>query len=69
MREPSEETENESTEDMKTEKFDMHSEFINQRLQLTFGKVKTKPNAKEKLCKGIKNEEMSDYDEEDWLIK
>ena len=29
MREPSEETENESTEDMTTEKLDMHTEFIN----------------------------------------
>ena len=49
MREPSEVTENESTEDMTTEKLDMHMEFINWRLQPTFGKVKTKPNAIEKL--------------------
>ena len=64
MREPSEETENESTEDMTPEKLDMHTEFINWRLQPTFGKVKTKPNAIEKLWKDIKKEEMPDYDEE-----
>ena len=45
MREPSEETENESTEDMTTEKLEMHTEFINWRLQPTFDTVKTKPNA------------------------
>ena len=49
MREPSEETRNESTEDMTIEKLDMHPEFINWRLQPTFGKVETKPNAIGKL--------------------
>ena len=69
MREPSEETENESTEDMITEKLDMHTEFLNWRLQPTFRKVKTKPNAIGQLRKEIKKVEMPDYDEEDWLIK
>ena len=69
MRKPSEETENESSEDMTTEKPDMHTEFINWRLQPTFGKVKTKPKAIGKLWKKIKKEEMPNYDEEDWLIK
>ena len=69
MREPSEETENESREDMTTEKLDMNTEFINSKLQPTFGKVKTKLDAIGKLCKQIKKEEMSDYDEEDWLMK
>ena len=64
MRVPSEETKNESAEDMTTEKLDMHTEFINSRLQPTFGKVKTKPNAIGNLLK-----EIPDYDEEDWLIK
>ena len=41
MREPSEETEKKSTEDMTTEKLDMHTEFINWRLQPTFKEVKT----------------------------
>ena len=40
MREHSEETENESTEDMTTEKLDMHTEFINWRLQPTFAKLR-----------------------------
>ena len=55
-RESSEETENESTEDMTAEKLDMHTEFINWRLESTFGKVKTKPNAIGKLWKEIKTE-------------
>ena len=69
MRKPSEGTENESTEDITTEKLDMHTEFMNWRLQPTFGKVKTKPNAIEKLWKEIKEEEMTDDVEEDRLIK
>ena len=69
MSEPSEEKENESTEDMTPEKLDMHTEFINWRVHPTFGKVKTKPNATGKLWKEIKKEEMSDYDEVDWVIK
>ena len=69
MREPSEETENEATENMTPDKPNMYTEFINWRLQPTFGKVKTKPNAIGKLLKEIKKEEMPDYDGEEWLIK
>ena len=68
-RESSEETKIESTEGMTPEKLEMHTEFINGRLQPTFGKIKTKPNAIGKLWKEIKKEEMPDYDEEDWLMK
>ena len=53
MRDPLKEKENESTEKMKPEKPDMHTEFISLRLQPTFGKAKTKPNAIGKLWKEI----------------
>ena len=69
IKEPSEEIENESTEDMTTEKLDVHTEFINWRLQPTFGEVKTKSNAIGKLWKAIKKKEMPNCDEKYWLIK
>ena len=47
----------------------VYSDFMGWRLNPSYGKVKTKPNAIGKLWKDIKKEDMLPYNEEEWLTK
>ena len=72
MREPSENETTEMEEEItKTpgDNTNLYTDFINWKLQLVKGKIKTKPNAIGKLQKEVTKDEMPMYNEEDWLYK
>ena len=48
---------------------DLYEEFTNWKLAPTLGKVKIKPSAIGKLWKHVTKEELSPFDEEDWIRK